>query len=78
MSTPASWFTDPTPGPGGAAARPQEIEPWALVIALVPIVGILGGVIAFVRGRQLTGGLMVAVGTASTIILQTYRMALGA
>ena len=78
MTTPAGWFPDPTPGPDGAALdRSQEIEPWALVIALVPVVGIAGGAIAMARGKQLTGFLMIAVGIASTIILQTYRLALG-
>ncbi len=78
MTTPAGWYQAPSPGPDGAAVdRSQEIEPWALVIALVPVVGIAGGALAMARGRQLTGFLMIAVGVASTIILQTYRLALG-
>lgn len=77
MTTPAGWFPEPTPGPDGAATeRSKEIEPWALLIALVPVVGIAGGALAMARGKQLTGFLMIAVGVASTIILQTYRLAL--
>lgn len=76
MSTPAGWFPDPSPG-GDAALEPShEIQPLWLLLALVPLLGIALGALAMVRGRQLTGFLMIAASIASTIIVQTYHLAL--
>jgi hypothetical protein len=76
MSTPAGWLPEPTPRPDGAIDRAHEIQPLALVLGLVPVLGIAAGAVAMARGRQLTGFLMVAVSIASTIIVQTYHLAL--
>lgn len=76
MSTPAGWFPEPSSG-GDAALDPgHDVQPLWLVLALVPLLGILLGAWAMVRGRHLTGFLMVAVSIASTIIVQTYHLAL--
>lgn len=64
-------------GPAVAAAAPavavreeQKIEPLALVIAVIPLVGIIGGAIAMVKGKTLTGGLMILIGGVSWVFLQ--------
>ncbi|MEZ5091880.1 hypothetical protein [Nocardioides sp.] len=76
MSTPAGWFPEPTPGGDSLAEDGHEIQPLALVLALVPLLGIVLGAVAMARGRQLTGFLMIAVSIASSIIVQTYHLAL--
>ncbi len=53
----------------------QRVEWLALVIAVIPLVGLVGGTVSLVRGRLLTGGLMVAIGLASSLALQALRAA---
>jgi hypothetical protein len=76
MSTPAGWVPEPSSGGDSALEPSHEVQPLWLVLALVPVVGILLGALAMARGRQLTGFLMIAVSIASSIIAQTYHLAL--
>jgi Protein of unknown function (DUF2510) len=57
-----------------AVPEPQRIEPWALVISLLPLIGIVGGIISMVKGKTLTGGLMILVGVSSMFALQLLRL----
>ncbi len=49
-------------------AQPQKVEWLALVLALFPLIGILGGLISMARGKYLTGGLMLLVGSMSLVV----------
>jgi hypothetical protein len=60
-----------------AAVDRQRIEPWALVLAVLPLIGIVGGAISMIRGRTRTGGLMMLIGFASLVLLQLVGAARG-
>jgi len=86
------WYPDPTPATlefpwlrywdGGAwtaevrAIVPERVEPMALLIAIVPLIGLLGGLLVVARpGKRLTGLLMMAVGAASWVVIQAVLSA---
>jgi hypothetical protein len=57
------------------AAEPQKVEWLALVLALFPLIGILGGLISMARGKYLTGGLMLLIGSISLVVLSVAGQA---
>jgi hypothetical protein len=52
-------------------SSPERIEPWALVISVLPLIGIAGGAIALARGKRRNGRLMILIGVASFIAFAT-------
>jgi hypothetical protein len=52
---------------------PERIEPWALVISLLPLVGIVGGAISIARGKRRNGRLMILIGLGSLLLLSLLR-----
>ena len=72
----AEWTARVAPGAAYAPVLEREhqrIEPWALFIALLPLVGILGGAIALIKGNRLNGSLMILIGLSSAVLLQVLR-----
>jgi hypothetical protein len=66
-----SWTEHVAPGLPPApltTAQPQKVEWLALVLALFPLIGILGGLISMARGKYLTGGLMLLIGSMSLVV----------
>ena len=66
-----SWTEHVAPGSPPApltTAQPQKVEWLALVLALFPLIGILGGLISMARGKYLTGGLMLLIGSMSLVV----------
>lgn len=47
----------------------DPIEPLALLISVVPLIGIVGGIISWRRGKVRNGRWMVAIGVVSLIVL---------
>lgn len=52
-----------------ADLRPERIEPWALVISVLPLIGVIGGVISLARGKRRNGLLMILIGVCSFVVL---------
>lgn len=69
MSAPHGSYPDLTP----EARERERIEPLALVIAVLPLIGIVGGLIALVKGKKRTGGRMILIGIASFVALGLVR-----
>jgi hypothetical protein len=61
--------SDPIPASSGG----ERIEPWALVLALLPLIGLAGGVISLFRGKPRNGLAMIAIGLASLVVLSLLR-----
>lgn len=73
----AAWTSQTGPGAAPVAVPDkQRIEPWALVISVIPLIGLIGGAVSMVKGKTLTGGLMIAVGAASWLVMQLVLPAL--
>jgi Protein of unknown function (DUF2510) len=75
-----AWTAQTAPGMDGeppAAVDRQRIEPWALVLSLLPLICILGGAISMIKGKTRTGGLMMLIGFTSLIVLQLVGAAEG-
>jgi hypothetical protein len=60
---------------GGVPAPPdsEAWEPWALVLSLLPLIGLAGGAIALVKGKRRNGVAMIAIGLASFVALSLVR-----
>ena len=51
----------------------ERIEPWALVLSMLPLIGLVGGAISLARGKPRNGLAMIAVGVASLVALSLLR-----
>lgn len=56
-----------------AAPDRERIEPLALVLSLLPLIGLAGGAISLVRGKPRNGVAMIIVGVASLVVLSLLR-----
>lgn len=64
----------PTNGPTVAVSSGGErIEPWALVLSLLPLIGLAGGAISLMRGKPRNGAAMIVIGVASLVVLSLLR-----
>lgn len=65
------WTTDMVDDAGvlNVADETERIEPLALVISMLPLIGLVGGAISLARGKRRNGWLMILIGICSFVIL---------
>jgi hypothetical protein len=65
-----AWTTNfADPGKLSVDPSTERIEPWALLMSVLPLIGIVGGGIAMLKGKRRNGRLMMMIGFGTFLVL---------